>query len=273
MEECDEWACIEDDLIARRGELAWQDVVPHQDRVVELRVAAIARPGSNTLILTLTPRTPADALCQFMPGQYLQLLPPEGDWLERAYSIGNAPRDDGSVEIQVRRVADGRFSAWLFERLSEGDVVRGRGPLGEFTLRSAPGTPLVFVAGGTGLAPLKAMIEQQLALDPTRAMRLFWGVGSRDDLYELDILAGWQERDPHLRCTVAVEHGPLPEGLTSGVHSVTGRLAEAIAVDAPVLAGSDAYIAGPPVMMPSVVAALAQSGVDRERIRVDSFGL
>lgn len=264
---------IEDDLIARRDQLAWHEVVPHEERVVNLVVAAIARPGPNTLIVTLSPRTSADALCQFMPGQYLEILPPEGGWLTRAYSIGNLPQDDGSVELQIRRVAKGRLSEWMFERLHERDVVQARGPFGQFTLRSPPGTPLVFVAGGTGLAPIKAMIEQQLSLDSAWDLRLFWGVGVREDLYELDVIAGWTRRNPRLRSTVAVDHGPLPEGLPANIEAVSGSAAQAIAVKALSFAGYDAYVAGPPAMIPSVVESLARKGVDRERIRVDSFGL
>ena len=165
------------------------------------------------------------------------------------------------------------MSEWLFERLKPGDAVQARGPLGHFTLRSEPATPLVFVAGGTGFAPVKAMIEQQLSLDPKREMLLFWGVGVREDIYETDAIAGWAQRDASLRITVAVDHGPLPDGLPAGIEAVSGGVAQAIAAFRAKLAGYDAYVAGPPSMMPSVAVALAGKGVDRDRIRVDSFGL
>ncbi|MFN3628082.1 MAG: FAD-binding oxidoreductase, partial [Parvibaculum sp.] len=227
----------------------------------------------NTLILTLAPITPADALCQFMPGQYLDILPPDTGWLARAYSIGNAPRDDGSVELQVRHVMGGRLTHWLFEGVHEGDVVKARGPQGRFTLRSIPGKPLVFVAGGTGLAPINALIEQQLVLGLTGDIQLFWGVNTSEDLYELDILASWTKRDARVHATLVVDHGPLPDDLAVDVRAVSGSLADALATSSASLTGFDAYIAGPPAMMSSVVDALAQAGVQRERIRVDSFGL
>ena len=264
---------IEDDLVARHDQLAWHDVVPHQERVVNLRVAGIGRPGPNTVILTLAPVGPADALCQFMPGQYLEILPPEAGWLARAYSIGNAPREDGSVELQIRRVEGGRLTQWLFERLAQGAIVKARGPQGHFTFRSEPGTPLVFVAGGTGFAPIKAMIEQLLNLGTRAEIRLYWGVGRRDDLYELDLLGGWARRSPGFKSTIAVDHGPLPGALPNGVEAVAGNVAQVIASDGLRLAGYDAYIAGPPAMMSSVMDALTRSGVARDRIRVDSFGL
>jgi CDP-4-dehydro-6-deoxyglucose reductase len=264
---------IEDDLVARRDQLTWHDVVPHQERIASLRVAEIARPGQNTLLLTLAPVGSADALCQFMPGQYLEILPPESGWLTRAYSIGNAPRDDGSVELQIRRVEGGRLSDWLFDKLQQGDIVRVRGPQGHFTFRSEPGTPLVFIAGGTGFAPVKAMIEQQLVLGTSAGMRFFWGVGGRDDLYELDVLGVWARRSPAVQTTIAFDHGPLPDALPHGVVAVSGNVAQAIASGGAKLVGNDAYIAGPPAMIISVIESLMHAGIARDRIRVDSFGL
>jgi CDP-4-dehydro-6-deoxyglucose reductase len=264
---------IEDDLVTRREELAWQGAVPHPDRAVSLRIASIDRPARDVLILTLQPRSAADALCQFMPGQYLELLPPVEGWLSRAYSIGNAPRDDGSVELQVRRVAGGRMSDWLFERLAEGDVLQARGPRGHFTMRSLPFTALVFVAGGTGFAPVKAMIEQETAFGPRRDIVLFWGVGGRDDLYELAELDAWTQRNHRLRCILAIEHGPLPEILPGGVEALSGNLAHVISTAGLKLTSRDAYVAGPPAMIPAVIEALRQQGVAAEHVFVDSFGI
>ena len=82
--------------------------------------------GPRTRILALAPVGEENALCQFMPGQCLLLEIPESGWLARAYSIGNAPRPDGRVELQVRHAADGRFSQWLFEGLQVGDTLLGR---------------------------------------------------------------------------------------------------------------------------------------------------
>jgi CDP-4-dehydro-6-deoxyglucose reductase len=264
---------IEDDLVARHDDLAWSGAVPHADRIINLEVAAMMRPGPHTLLLTLRPSSPADALCQFMAGQYLELLPPQSGWLSRAYSIGNAPRDDGSVELQVRRVASGRMTEWLFDGLREGDIVHARGPQGRFTFRSEPGTPLAFIAGGTGFAPVKAMIEQQLTLDPQRNIVLFWGVSSAEDLYELDEIGGWAAQDANLHCILAVERGPLPVVLPPKIRADAGKLADVVAASGESLGGRDVYVAGPPAMIPAVLDALTKLGVQRERTLVDSFGV
>ena len=264
---------IEDDLIGRRDDLAWSGHMPHADRVVNLEVAAMARPSPDILLLTLRPLSAADALCQFMAGQYLELLPQQSDWLSRAYSIGNAPRDDGSVELQIRRVTGGRMTEWIFDRLQTGDIVQARGPQGNFTMRSEPGTPLVFVAGGTGFAPVKAMIEQELALDSSRNIVLFRGVGSDEDLYELDEVGAWAARDANLRCILAIEHGPVSATLSSRITAVAGNLADVLATSGESFAGRDAYVAGPPAMIPAVLSALRHRGVEQDRVRVDSFGV
>lgn len=263
---------IEDDLLARYDQLAWHDVVPHPDKIIALSVAAIAYTGTDTMVITLTPLTSADCLCQFIPGQYLQILPPEGGWLTRAYSIGNAPRPDGSIELQIRRVKEGRATAWLFERLRVGDTLKARGPMGSFTLKSVSGTPLLFIAGGTGFAPLKAMIEQQLTHDPLSIIHLFWGVSVREDLYELDILEKWAKSNANMRITLAISHGALPDKLPEGIEAHSINIVHEINETPSDFTGVDAYVAGSPSMIPPVIDALTLRGALLEHIHVDSFG-
>lgn len=153
-----------------------------------------------------------------------------------------------------------------------GDTLLAHGPAGNFTLSSAPGTPLLFVAGGTGFAPVKAMIESLLsAPDPGRRIDLVWGNSNPDDFYDLDAIAGWLRTHPALNVVLAVEHAVPPLSPPPGVKTVTGRVDQALASLAG-LAGHDAYLAGPPAMLTGAVAALEQAGVPRARTRVDSFG-
>jgi CDP-4-dehydro-6-deoxyglucose reductase len=151
---------IEDDLRARRGELAWDGKLPHPDRLVDLVVGEISRPTTKTLLARLTPKVKGECFCQFSPGQYVEVWIPDSEYLSRAYSISNAPREDGSIDLQIRQVEGGRLSDWAFNRMKAGDSVRVRGPLGSFTMRSPVDRPLLFVAGGTGFAPIEALIER-----------------------------------------------------------------------------------------------------------------
>jgi CDP-4-dehydro-6-deoxyglucose reductase len=263
---------IEDDLIARREQLAWQDRIPHPDRLVQLVVEKMARAGSNNLVVTLRPQSDADCLCQFVPGQYLELRVPESPWMSRAYSIGNAPHEGGAVELQLRRVEGGRFSTWAFEKMHVGDVVTARGPLGGFRIRSPLTTPLLFVARGTGFAPIKAMIEQQLTLDPARDMVLFWGVTDTGDFYDLEELTAWATSDPHFRATLTARHDPLGFRAPVGVRFHQGTVYEALAESELDLRSRDAYVAGPSKTVAAVVEALLKKEVPFEHILVDSYG-
>jgi CDP-4-dehydro-6-deoxyglucose reductase len=223
-------------------------------------------------VIILRPREEVDCLCQFTPGQYLELWAADHPWMSRAYSIGNAPREDGSVELLLQHVPEGRFTGWAFREMGVGDVVAARGPLGTFTVRSSVDTPLVFVAGGTGFAPVKAMIEQQLRLVADRDLVLFWGARDARAFHALDDLAAWMRTDTRLRCILASEGGTAGGPSLPGITAVAGTVADAIRASAMDLAGRDAYVAGPPAMMRAVLDALATRGIERARIAVDAFG-
>jgi CDP-4-dehydro-6-deoxyglucose reductase len=264
---------IEDDLLARREQLEFTDLLPHPDRMVELQVAEILDATPTTRLVTLTPHRVQDCLCQFVPGQYLELKVPDSSWLARAYSIGNAPRHDGSVELQVRRVNGGRLSGWVFDTAKVGDVLTARGPAGSFTMRSPIDQALVFVAGGTGFAPIKALIEQQLDSFPDRRILLVWGVTDASDFYELDTIGAWLERNANLTVTLAAVSWPADMTAPSRASRVTGFVSDALTQDGLDLTDYDAYVAGPGAAIVASAAALHRAGVAAERMFVDSFGL
>ncbi len=263
---------IEDELLARADQLALADTLPDPDRLLQLEIREIRDAGAGTRLFTLVPHRPDDCLCQFSPGQYLEVWVPGTAWLSRAYSIGNAPHEDGSVELQIRRVDGGRLSDWAFSTATVGDVVTARGPVGAFTMRSALDRPLVFVARGTGFAPVKALIEQQIQLVPDRQMALYWGATDAVDFYDLEAIASWLATDPNLQVTLVARRFPdtflAPEGATISV----GRVSDVVATSGPDLTGADAYVAGPRHTAVDVVAALQARGVAGERIFVDSYG-
>jgi len=264
---------IENDLIARREQLAWRDVIPHPDRLVELVVDNIERPNPKTLLVRLAPRVKGECFCQFTSGQYVEVWVPDTPYLSRSYSIGNAPREDGSIDLQIRQVEGGRLSEWAFNRMKPGDRVRVRGPLGAFTMRSPLDRPLLFVAGGTGFAPIEALIEQQFRLSPQRDMVLVWGAGDARDFYALSTLEAWNLSDRKLRILLAAERGFEAYAIPVGIATVTGTVIDALHTPALALTGRDAYIAGPPAMMPAVIDSLRHQGIPTEHIAVDSFGL
>ncbi len=263
---------IEDDLLARKEQLAFTDSIPHPDRVLNMKVTALKNIHNKTLLLTLAPVTKGDCFCQFIPGQYVEIIPPNGQWLPRAYSIGNAPQNGGAIELQIGLVENGRLSNWLFEELNQDDVLQVRGPRGNFTIKSLPEKSLVFVAGGTGFAPIKALIEQQIQMNSKRKMELYWGIGSAEDVYGIEQLILWKNKAPNFSCTLAINNDELPK-LPEGIQIVSGKLTNAISNERKQFKESDAYVAGSPAMMPEISKILMEQGIAPEDIHIDSFGL
>lgn len=262
---------IEDDLLNRREQLEWHDVPPNVPRRVRLSVTGIEIVGARTMLLDLSPLSPSDSLCPFIPGQYLLLEIPGTGWLARAYSIGSPPRSDGSVELQIRRTDDGRATNWLFDELAIGDNLNARGPAGNFTLTSLPNAPLFLVAGGTGFAPIKSMIESQLNLGIERSIYLLWGNKEAVDFYDFDDLGKWLARAPLFHVTLAVEDERAQMNLPKGATLFKGRIDQAIN-SLRNMQNHDAYIAGPPAMVEPTLAALRSLSIPRVNIHVDSFG-
>jgi CDP-4-dehydro-6-deoxyglucose reductase len=262
---------IEDDLLARADVLRWDEALPHADRLIELRVEEVRQPSPRVLLVHLVRVSESDCLCQFSPGQYLELWVPDTPFLARAYSIANAPRSDGSVDLEIVREPGGRLSEWAFSKMKPGDRVRVRGPIGTFTVRSPLTRPLAFVAGGSGFAPISAMVEGQLRLAADRDMLLLWGARRSEDLYRLDRLAEWLAADPNLRVVIALEETSPGFEPPHGVVIHSGTALDAIHASAKALAGRDLYVAGPPAMARAVVPVLGQLGIPHDAIHVDAY--
>ena len=131
--------------------------------------------------MVLQLKLPANERLQFLAGQYLEFLLKDGT--RRSFSMANAPHDDELVELHVRHVAGGQFTDHVFGKMKENDILRFEGPLGTFFLREDSAKPIVFVASGTGFAPIKAIIEHALHKGVTRPMTLYWGGRRPQDLY------------------------------------------------------------------------------------------
>lgn len=263
---------VENALLERHDALGAPDFLPNPDRIVALSVAAIERPEPGLLTLTLAPLTPGECFCEFTPGQYIELWQLQSTHLARAYSIVNAPHGDGSITLNIRRVDGGRFTLWAFESMQVGDRLQARGPLGAFTMRSRADTPLLFIAGGTGLSPVLALIEQQARFDPRRDMVLFWGMRHSADFYALDTLRSLIARVPGLRVRLVAEQvdGEACDG--ERLVFETGTVLAALTRNPARLTGRAVYIAGPPAMLRGLAQALMQLGVDSQRLHIDPFG-
>src|SRR5204863_3727421 len=155
------------------------------------RIESIEKPVDDVAIVKL--KLPANERLQYLCGQYIDFLLKDGR--RRSFSLATPPHDDKLLELHIRHVAGGFFSGPLFNELKGREILRFEGPLGTFFLREESDKPIIFVAGGTGFAPIKAVIEHALhhKIDETRPMVLYWGVRTMRDLYLPDLPGKWQQ--------------------------------------------------------------------------------
>ncbi len=199
----------------------------------------------------------------FLAGQYIDILLADGR--RRSFSIASPPSRGTPLELHVRKVPGGAFTAFVFEELKERALLRMEGPLGGFFLREDSGEPIVMVAGGTGLAPLQSILTEGIATGLSRPVHLYWGVRTAADLYAAERIAGWQDQLPDFRYTPVLSE---PDGDWSGR---TGWVHEAVLEDCPDLSGKAVYASGPPPMIAAVQTAFPAHGLRKDRLYFDSF--
>jgi CDP-4-dehydro-6-deoxyglucose reductase len=268
------------------GQVLLCQAQPLSDLVLEARlIASVADVEIKTLpcriarlvplapdVLQLWLRLPVVETLRFQPGQYLDVLVGEGR--RRSFSIASPPHDSELLELHVRRVEGGDFTERLFSgtALREGALLRIEGPLGQFTYQ--PGSrPVVMLAGGTGFAPLKAMLrhifETEAPSEAKREVHLYWGARQPQDLYEESLVLDWVARyNPRLKFTAVLSESDDPGRET---HRRRGWVHEAVLADYRDLSGHDVYAAGPPAMIEAIRATFCRQGLPTERLFFDSF--
>ncbi|WP_260295722.1 CDP-6-deoxy-delta-3,4-glucoseen reductase [Sedimenticola hydrogenitrophicus] len=208
-------------------------------------------------------RLPENERLQYLAGQYLDFILEDGR--RRAFSIANAPHHDELIELHIRHVPGGEFTDYVFELMQVGDRQEIAAPMGGFYLREDSHRPLIFMAGGTGFAPLKAVIEHAFHIGDPRPIHLYWGVRSQQDLYLGELAEQWAREHAQLDFK-AVLSEPEPDwtGERGFVH-------EAVLRDHPDMSPFDLYMSGPPVMIFAARDAFVAAGLERERMFSDVF--
>lgn len=237
-------------------------VDPQSRKLLNAKVLQIERVASEVAVLKL--RFPAGIRAKFRAGQYLKVVWDDGH--ERCFSMANAPQNNDGVELHVRQVEGGRFSGAVFERLRPGDVVQLRMPLGDFHLREGA-RPIVFVAGGTGFAPVQSMINDLQRRGIVRPIRLYVGGRTPELLYRDALIRQWVEGCPDF-VYIPVVSSPTPE---DGWRGRTGLVHEAVIEDLPSLAGREVYACGAPGMVAAAREAFGNHGLAAGDFHCDAF--
>ena len=233
-------------------------------RTMPCRVERIDKCADEVAILYL--KLPTGERLQFLAGQYIDILLKEGK--RRSFSLANAPHDDQFLQLHVRRTPGGAFSKWVFDEMKERTILRFEGPLGTFFLREDTDKPMLFVAGGTGFAPIKAQIEHAFHHGVDRQMVLYWGVRSLKDLYLAELPARWQQEHSNFSF-VPVLSEPLPEDAWQGR---TGFVHQAVLDDFDSLAGYQVYACGAPAMTDVARQTFVeQKGLPEDEFYCDAF--
>lgn len=216
-------------------------------------------------VMALYLQLPAVERFLFMPGQYLDIMLP-GE-RRRSFSIASPPHDSGLIELHVRRAPGGEFTQRVFGELHEKSLLRIEGPLGQFCYRHNPQRPALLVGGGTGFSPLKSIIRHVLERGPARPLHLYWGVRTRNDLYQDALVRGWAAANRTFQYTPVLSAATAQDRWNGR----TGLVHETVLSDHADLSGMDIYASGPPAMIESIKRAGAAHGLEPGHLFFDSF--
>ena len=239
----------------------------HPIRRLTGRIAAIQAP--TELVRIVTVQLDADTALDFSPGQFLSArfagLPARDYSIADAIANVPAATAGGRITFHIARSASGTVTVHVHDRLAVGDPVVLTGPYGSAHLRGGCPRPVVAVAGGTGLAPILAIVQAALADRPERPVLLGVGAANAAALYAAERLRELDRRHAALRLVVALDDETGPIGAAVG-HALGGWPA-----DGADPASCRAYLAGPPAMVEDGLMRLVTAGLARERIHADPF--
>jgi len=236
-----------------------------EDRIYSLpcRIEHMSELAPNIMAVFL--RLPVHEPFSFVAGQYIDIMLPQSR--RRSFSIANPPHDARLIELHIRRVAGGEFTQQLFAGMREKTLLRIEGPLGQFWFREESPRPALLIGGGTGYAPLRAMLRHLLERGDRRSLHLYWGAQTRTDLYEDAFLKELCARHPNLSYTPVLSEPTAVDGWQGR----TGWVHEAALTDHPDLRHIDVYASGPPAMVETIRHEFVARGLPPQQLFFDSF--
>ncbi|ABB75973.1 CDP-4-dehydro-6-deoxyglucose reductase [Nitrosospira multiformis ATCC 25196] len=237
-------------------------------KTLPCRVQKLERVAPDVMIISL--KLPTNERLQFLAGQYIDILMKNGK--RRSFSLANAPHDDELLQLHVRNYPGGAFAEHVFMQMKERDILRFEGPLGTFFLREDSDKPIIFVASGTGFAPVKSILEDVFhGPNPRgheRQIVLYWGNRTRADLYAPELAGSWQQEHDNFTF-IPVLSEPLPSDNWNGR---TGLVHQAVLEDFDDLSGYQVYACGTPPMVEAAHRDFTRlRGLPEEEFFSDAF--
>ena len=247
------------DLVIESRELQADSDIPV--RTMPARVQKMERLAPDVMALSL--KLPANERLLFLAGQYIEILLKDGR--RRAFSLANAPHDDELLQLHIRQVPDGLFTGQVFGVMKERDILRFEGPHGDFYLREGSDKPVILLAGGTGFAPIKAIVEHVLHQRLERSMTLYWGAREPAGLYLPELPRRWAAEHQDFRYVPVVE-APDPDW-----RGRRGLVHQAVLEDYPDLSDHQVYACGAPAMIAAARRDFVAHGLPEEEFFADAF--
>jgi CDP-4-dehydro-6-deoxyglucose reductase, E3 len=238
-------------------------------------VAAVPAPLSSEApfeVVAIEPRTativelwlrPLEAAMAYLPGEYVLLEDERHTVPPRSYSIANAPMPDGLISLLVTRVPDGDTSIWVHERLRVGETVSISGPYGTFVDDPGSTAPVLFLAAGSGLAPVRALVEAALSSGADRSLTLIFSARTEADVIDRERFEQWQAQQPRFRFIRTLTRGAGPPP--------SGRIPAVLPTLYADLSAHDLFIAGAPGFVLACATAADALGARRERVHTEVF--
>lgn len=227
----------------------------HRYRVVS---AAAVTPVIRELWLA-----PGDGAIAYQAGQYVLLSDTAHQLPPRSYSIANAPRADGRVSLLVTRYPEGPTSAWVHDAVRPGDEVALAGPYGTFVLGDDRSSPILLLAAGSGLAPIRALAEALLAGDPARRVTLFFSARTAGDTIEHARFQDWARTHPGFRYLLTLTRDPAAPRR----RRIPALLPDTLGS----LRGWEVFVAGPSGFVTDCAAAVRALGASATAVHTEEF--
>lgn len=249
------------DLVIECREVPAQQDYPV--KTLPCRVQKLERLAPDVIALHL--KLPNNEQLAFRAGQYVEILLKDGQ--RRAFSIASAPHEEGLLQLHVRLVPGGHFTGHVFNAMKEREILRFEGPHGSFHLREDSAKPIILVAGGTGFAPIRSIVEHAIHLKIGRPMTLYWGARDRAGLYLAELPERWAAQQANIKYQPVLSEPSAADAWTGRC----GLVHHAVLEDFPDLSGHQVYICGAPQMIEAARRDFLAHGLPEEEFFADAF--